>query len=374
MKLKLNKKIITGALAAFMFVVAGSIVLSQTALAEGAFVAGDDITQSSSVDGPFFAAGMSIQVDDSINGDAYIAGQSVIIAGDITGDLIVAAQNLTISGNIEGDVRSFAQNTTITGKITGSLTTAGQILAITKDASVGKDVVSAAQTISSNGTIERDLYATAETINIGGTVGRNIQYISEYDLKRADSAQIGGKIERTDPPKQTYDDAPSATANILLVLYGFLTILIGTIIVGFLAPRVLRTSAEIKPTEAWQPTLRGLLALLITVPIFALLLITIVGIPFALIGLAGFALAVLLGLAISSYYIGSLAVKNKHWALQATAGAAIFTIISLIPIVDAIFGLIAISFGLGVVLSKAISYVKNQRQSVIKTKSSKKTK
>jgi cytoskeletal protein CcmA (bactofilin family) len=270
------------------------------------YAAGGQVRTPHAIDGDFFAAGGRVVIDQPVKGDATLAGGSVNVnapvgddvraaGGDVNinstigGELVASAGNITLGGDarIAGATSLFAGNVTINGKVMGPLNVR-------------------AQTIVLNGEVGGDARLAAAHIKLGPTakIGGALSYTSSADLEKADGALIAGTTVREENsgaqrngkservrPDDMQNGGPSWQAWIFI----FLTLLGCSVVFLLMFPTFSMKAADIAKGSPWSSLGLGLGAL-VGLPILATLLVmTVLGIPIAMLVMALYPALMLLG-------------------------------------------------------------------------------
>lgn len=350
-----------------------SLLLFVTVAGAQAFRTGEvsTIASGETIDGAAYLAGSTVNIAGTINGDLYCAGQNVTISGDIDGDILCAAQTINFTGRVTGDVRLAAQTITISGEVGKSATMTGQTVTIDGRASIGQDVTIASQIANVNGAVARDAVLGAATVTVNTTIGRNVtadvemltvggdariagtlDYTSPRQFSKADDAVISGKVSYhyTDREKTSNANAynPLATFVWLLML------ITSAIIFVLLFPRVphrVTSESVASVSRAWLTVLVGFVTAIVMPFLIAILALTVLGLPFALVVGIAWVLILAISGVFTAYYIGRVVWRTQHNAvLTMLTGAAILSILLIIPILNIFVALLSLWYGSGAVL------------------------
>ena len=364
---------------AVVFVVAGWTTLAH---ADGSlfnnFRTGNDITvpEGQTVDASLFAAGNTIDIAGTVNGDVYCAGQSITITGHVSGDVMCAGQSVRLAGVIDGDIRIAGQTVSIGGVTASNATVAGQ--SVTLDASgriqgdasiasqnatvngaVGRDLAAAGTRVTVNGAVGRDISAGVTSLTLGSNsaVGGNVSYVSRHDATLETGAHVAGTLSRQEPPANQ-DNGPQLGAmiggGIAMAVYWFVAFMLISLVLVLLFPRFVHDATEVAVNAPWKTLLVGFLGSFIGPIAIVTLMLTVIGIPLALLFLLGWALIVCLSVPFAAYCLGSLLISksttNPVWIML--LGSAIVLVLFMIPLVGFITWLVAMWFGLGIILQQ----------------------
>ena len=339
------------------------------------FKGGETVTvaKGEMVDSMLFAGGSSIDIAGTVNGDLYCAGQSISISGVVNGDVICAGQNIQISGKISGDARLASQSVTISGRVEKSATIATQTLTIDKSGSIGRDLIGGSQNIMINGSVSRDIVSGSTNLTINGIVGRNIKG-ETYKISVGSSGQVNGNVEYTGNSDPTISEGGHIKGTvkrvdlkenestwqgfvismIWLLVFKLIAMLIFSVVLLFLAPKIFEKSTSEAMKSPGQTFLVGAAATFIAPILIIALLMTIVGIPLAMLVILLWIVIVMLICPFAGYTLGKVLFSNKIkkpvWIM--VSGVSIFLVLSVIPIIGFITMLIAYLFGTGMLLTQ----------------------
>lgn len=235
----------------------------------------------------------SVLVDrDETAGDVAVLDGDVTIRGTVTGDVIVGDGDVTIRGTVEGDV----------------LAVAGQV------------------TLGRRGHIEGDL-----------------AYGDEQPI-RAPGSRVDGETTKFD-----LNDASIVGAIGVWIAFSVSFFLLGLILL-LLAPKAGDAVARTAKAKAGIAAGVGLLGFIL-IPIIAIAaFFTLVGIPLGIVLLATIVPLYAIAYVSTAFVLGRLIIKSGPRILAFLIGLVILQLLTLIPIAGGLIGLLAVIFGLGVLL------------------------
>jgi len=338
--------------------------------AEARFNAGDAnyVAKDQTIDGNAYLAGNSVRVEGTINGDLFCAGSSIVVMGTVNGDVHCAGQTVVIGGQINGSLQIAGQNVTINGAITGSATAFGSTVTTETISKIGRDLTVGGQDVVLNGAVGRDVIGGASLMTINAAVGRDVQ--GDYqNLVISSNGNVAGILSYTSPQDaiisgqvaghvQRYEAASysgqRAVNPIIGVVTGALVMVLWTIMIALalalIAPKKMHTITTLSGRDLIIVFAIGFLALFVAPIIGIMLMITIVGLPLALIGLLAWLLLMLVSGGVTSYYIGRLLMKNLHPVASSSLTAGILALSFAIPVVNIITIIGSMAFGMGAAL------------------------
>ena len=272
------------------------------------------------------------------NDRVSVMGETHVLADEkIDGNAVGVLADVIVDGEVFGDAVAVMGDNTINGTVNGSA------VAVMGDIHLGPKAK-----------------VTGDVVCVGG------------DLHREPGAEIGGKIvkksiggnQRFGPnfnrwwsegfkPARMLGFTPAF--NWMWVLTIFLLAFYGVLALVF--PGGVRRSGDMLVRRPVAVVVSAILTMLALPLLFVLLLITVVGIPVALLVLPmGVVLAVLFGKAAIYGLVGrTVAADRLHPALAVLVGAVPFVLLSLVPLAGLMLSLLVSLLGLGCVVTALVS-------------------
>jgi len=290
-----------------------------------------------------------VGADETVESVEAVAG-SVVIRGTVRGDVSAAAGtvHVTETGRVGGDVEVAAGAVRIDGQVDGDVSTGAGTLDVTETARIGGSVEAGAGYASFDGRVGGDVTVGAETVVLGpnARVGGDFRYDAET-LTRDPGATVEGRVVRETGGQP---GGVAVVGNALDTVYGLLANLLFGAILLFAFPNF---SAGVASRVGSAPARTGgvgLLALVGVPVVLVLLVITLVGIPLAVVGAVAFAGAVWAGLVYGQYAVGVRALaavdREGRW-LALVVGLVGFALLGAVPILGGLLELGALLLGLG---------------------------
>ena len=337
------------------------------------FKSGDKITVAANetIDSMFFAGGNNVDIAGTINGDVFCAGQTVNISGVVNGDVFCAGETINISGKIDGNVRLAGQSVTLSGQITRSATVGAETLFIEKGSVISQDLMGGNKNITVNGNVKRDFLSGSEVLTINGKIGRNItgdinvlsvgsngliggniDYTGLNDPNVNSGGQIIGQVTGTEPKTGSEQENSTPFVFSFIWFIGFLITMItlSLCLVG-LFPGIFKNAASKAIKSPGKVALAGAIATFAIPTLIIILLITIIGIPLAILCLLIWFTFMILTGPFVSYLLGSLILKkSKSPILIMLLGTVILTTCSFIPLIGFITAIFSYVVGMGMIM------------------------
>lgn len=312
------------------------IVSSKDILSHSFLVAGDRVTSNDQVDGLLFSLGSQL----AINGQTeygLIAGEQVNISGVVAKDLFAIGRNINLAkeASLGRDAFLAASNIDILTDIKGNLFAASETLYL------------------DNVTIDGDAKLSCAQITFGENV--DIKGKLTYNANAKISGLEGITTGETETTHQPATKTPNFGSRLLEKIISTSILIVTAIILGALFPKCLATILKdpLTTRHLTKSFFIGL-GLLVLVPITCIVvMITTLGLPLGLIGLALYATFLYLGTATSGLQFGHLFLTklfHVKWSasLELIIGTLLISIISLIPVLGEVVAIIATVYGFGV--------------------------
>jgi hypothetical protein len=321
---------------------------AETLINDDVLVAGDDFTCAGRVGGDLLVAGNKVSITGPVAGNLLVLAGDVTLNAPVNGNVIVIGGDVTLMGPVGGSVYGVGGEVSAESTIGRNLALAGGTLTVATDARVARDAALAGGTVEVAGAIGRDLRAQAEALTLTSTarIAGNLSGTANATTVAYD-AQIGGK----DRISRTRRTAAADDTLAFTLIMGVCFFVAGLPLV-LLAPTLCRESVTMLRAHPWGSLLTGLIVCSALPMAFFLLLITIVGIPLAVITLSLMTIAlfytpVLIALALSSL----LWPLHRVGVIARTAmGLIVLTLLMLIPHLNTIVGLLTALLGLGALI------------------------
>lgn len=335
----------------------------QATLGGDYYAAGRNIELTGDVEGDAFAAGCPVLIESRVKGDAALAGCSVTLRGKVGHDVYAAGGTLLLDSEIAGNARVASGRISLAREaaIAGRATLAGRHVALS--GSVGPYLTVFANSVRLDGEVRGDAEVTARRIELGpgARITGKLVYRSGEEARIDPAAEITGGVTRL-----AWNEGmarPAARMGVIALAAGALVFLLGLMLTGavlvLLFPKFMQGAAGTITSDPGKSLALGL-ALLATVPFAAMLLMmSVIGIPLAVVIFLLYPLALLLGYLTAAHYIGERGARRLRGDKVMTRGGQILSlllallalaVIALVPLLGVLVLLIALLAGLGAVM------------------------
>lgn len=318
-------------------------------------------------------------VEEFQRGDVYILEDNALVESYIDGNLFVLADNANISSYVDGNVFILGSNITVKGDIEGSLFACGENIELSayvkdvylyasnifidEDAYIEREAKMMGETITISGLISGDVYTSAESVIATRTafIDGKLVYTGEISLASEDQVESVEKQE-IKLPENTNENKVAAKAERVLIKTITALIIIGLVVKA--------SKNKLEGNITVGGTFKGILAGLgwiVLIPIIiVVLMITIVGLPAALILLTTYILMYFVAIPAVSLQISAciLNIKNKDskvllWLLGVAIYCAL-AIVRLIPTLGFILTILLGTYGFNLILKTIFSKKKKE--------------
>jgi cytoskeletal protein CcmA (bactofilin family) len=326
------------------------------------FVAGRSVRVVQPVAGDLVATGGTVGVDAAVSGDALVAGGTVRVDGSIEGSLYAGGGRITLDGTVRRNARIGGGRVEIDPKavVTGNVSLAGGAIRI--EGTVQGYVQAAGGSVVIDGTVGGDVVASAGSVELGpnARIAGKLRYASR-ELKRDPAAQVAGGVERSPVNVRSTGPGPRHLARAAGWLWTAGVVLTAIVLVAALPAFTARAASTLR-ARTGTSLLAGFVAM-VCIPVAAiLLLVTVIGIPLALLALVLYAALLLAGYAMTGIGIGDWALARWRAAQATRAGwrivAAALSMVALallgrVPWIGAPVSVLVLIAGVGALVMQA---------------------
>ena len=292
----------------------------------------DDVAEAS-IGGNELRAGGQVEFDEEVRRNAFVSGGDVTVRGAVGRNLYAAGGEVRLEGSVDGDARVAGGNLSIEpeARIAGDAMLAGGSIAV--DGSISGDLTAFGDRIELNGRIDGDVQLAGGRLRLGpdARVGGRVTYRSGDELVVEPGAQVAGGVRQSADERAWRRFAQGAT------IIGGVTLSLGLLLLGAILilamPRFTREAAESIRRLPWQTIGIGL-AVLVGVPVMcAILVITLIGIPLAVLLAFFYGALLVLGYLIGAVFLGDLVLRRINAAkLDSVWWRVLFLVLAIVAI------------------------------------------
>jgi hypothetical protein len=327
----------------------------------------------------YFGAGGMLNLTERVEGDAILAGGHVTTASEINGDLMAVGGEVSVGGAVGDDLYAAGGNVRLDAIVNGNARLAGGEVNVGPATIVAGGVSMTGGQVEFQGGAQKYLQASGGTVRLDGEVIGDAE-VRAKELLIGPTARIGGRLVYHGPSEPTVPEGAVITGGVefqpsdvgsqlrdvrpavrdaATALGAFLWFL-GMFLAGALFVLLLPGFTSEAATAIGRKPLPSLglgLAILLCVPFVAVvLLITIIGIPVALLLMSLYLLVLFLGWITAALFVaqrGLTALRpgrpvTRGWQLAALlAGLVVLWLLRQLPLVGGLIGFVALLAGIG---------------------------
>jgi hypothetical protein len=300
----------------------------------------------------------------------------------VGGNLITLGDAITVHGRVGGSVLSLGSSIELVdATVDGDLWSAGDRVSINGASRIGRNAAIATEFFSMAGEVKRDLLTFGEKIELSGKIGEDFEVAAdrvslmgsasvggnlrvriddENDLQRSPDSVVNGEVEILTPESKF--DRVSKYATVGYYIRQLLR-LVSAFIAGFVLLWLIPGLRDItlgSGVSGIKTAGIGLVGL-VTLPVFMLLFaVTVVGLPFTVVGFFSWLLAIYFAKIVLASVLGQmiLASSEKNGSLLWTllAGLVAVLLVVNIPVIGGIFNFILTIIGFGMIVQVVLNY------------------
>jgi cytoskeletal protein CcmA (bactofilin family) len=258
-------------------------------------------------------AGPALAADDTPDDRIVVSGSVLVDRGEtVPGSVVVADGDILIRGTVKGDVVALDGDVTIRGKVGGDVVTVGGLATLGRAARISGD----------------------------------LQYFDKKPVV-AKGARIAGDVKKFDGGSFS---GTLTTAVIVFCLAVLVSMLLLGLLLVLLAPRAADAIARTAKSHKGMAIGVGIAAFILLPILAGLLTVSVVGTPLGIILLLLLIPLFAIAYVSSAFAIGRMIIKGAR-ILALLVGLLILGILTLVPFLGALVGLLAVIFGLGLLFA-----------------------
>jgi len=351
------------------------------------------IGPSESIVGNLYAFGESVTIEGKVDGDIICAGKNVAVFSDVTGDIICAGQTISISGTVGGSIRLIAQNSNIESQVERNILMASQNATLEPESLVMGEAAIAGQNLRLKGYIDSDILMAGQNISVEGEIGGNVltavenlnissgagisgdlEYASQNDADISNQSMIGGKVtkktlpefERSGKDRAQFMQFNKNKHNPWQSLSRLLIYLGAGMLILLLFPKFSGRSLNFLIDNPLKVAGIGFLSVLMIPALIIFCIMTIIGIPLAILLIFAYLLIIFIARLWSSYALSVIVFRNLNIIINPVAvmtiGIVLTFFIFQIPVLGPVLTILVEFWGIGGVLMAIFTREKQTEQ------------
>ncbi len=330
-------------------------------LGQDHFVAGERVEIAQPVAGDVMAAGRQVTVSANIAGNLLAAGADVQVSSPVHQDVLVTGGEISLASTIDRNARVAGGKVTLQrgARINGNATFAGGELNVAGD--VAGHLLAGGGQIYIDGPVGGDVRVAGGDIELGpnARIKGNLRYRSRHELHRSPGAQVSGTVERL--PWQEHARARAHVPIIGLLVWSLGLGVVAAILLATMPVFTQRVSSTARTRFGWS-LLLGLIAFACIPVALIIALVTVIGIPIALLALLLYPVLLLVGYVLAGVALGDAALRRlkperaaerNGRIVAALVALLVLGLLARIPLLGGLIGLLALLVGLGALLQQA---------------------
>jgi hypothetical protein len=335
--------------------------------------------QAAIIAGDYFAAGAHVSLVSPVDGDAFIAAARMDLNRSIKGDALLAGGRISVSDRVGGSVYATGANVTIDAPVAGNARLAGSHVEISKFGRVfgkttlvgarilmlgtsGGQLVMFGEQVTLDGEVEGNVTIAARTLSIGpnARVAGKLTYRGALPAQIAPGALIAGGMSYL---SFDFEDETFQPVARVIAWIGAIAFTIGLFLIGMLAIIVApQSTARISTLGRRRPIASialGLVAV-VCVPVASLLLmLSVVGLPIALMLALMWPMALIFGylagvMTMSDAIAGPSADAKGRRIFLLAMGLGVMLLFARVPFAGWMIGMILLIMGVGAMALNAM--------------------
>ncbi len=346
-----------------------SLGASET-LTDDLYIVGGSVSSAGPVKGDVVAAGGNALVNGPVSGDVIVAGGSVSVLSEVGDDIRAAGGTVVIQGAVAGDVLAAGGQVQIaSSKIGGDASIAGGVVRI--DAPIVGDLQIVGGDVRINAPIGGNVDIQAEQVTLGpkAIITGALTYKSPKQAVLEQGAVVRGETVYTKSPdvREAAKLGVFAIFSIWFVAKIFM-VFTGALVFAYVFQRFSKTLVR-EVVERPLPSIgRGIIFAIITPVVSFLLLFTIIGLSFGILGILLYIASIIMATMIVPLVAGSVAAK---WLFKTPEyetnvktvliGTVLYLVVGLVPVIGGIVLMTAMVLSLGAALTIKMGVIREWR-------------
>ncbi len=328
-------------------------------ISDDLYLAGGNVTSAGTLRGDLVAGGGSVLVSGPVAGDLMVGGGNVTILGEVSDDLRAGGGNIIVQGNVRGDAILGGGQINLAGqRIGGDVAIGGGTVRI--DSAIGGDVKVGGGDVYLNGSVAGNVEIKAEKVTLGpkANIAGNFTYTASKSATMEEGAVVRGETVFTEVMGRKDVEKGFKTALIafftIAAIAKFLMVFAGALVFGYFFKRYSRELVATVAMQPWAELGRGAVIFIVLPIASVILLVTIIGIPFGILGLLSFAALFIVSALLAPIIVGSMIHKwiwkpagyEVNWK-TILLGTFVYLALAFIPFLGTLvkFGVLLMALG-----------------------------
>lgn len=333
----------------------------------------------------YVAMGEVVEIAGTVNGDVYVLGGQVLVNGAINGDLIILGGKVTVNGSVKQNLRGIGGQININGGVGRNVTLMGGDVEMAKAAVVGGNVMVTAGNLTAGAPVMGNLTVGAGNVTLSnrvegdvlagmgemlvtstGAIEGDLVYWSEKEnnltlmpekavagLTEYRAVPTGWKQWQENLKRQTVAETMERGMNGLRLLGLAGMVLVGFVIVHLLPNWSYQVIRRME-TGAGATAITGAAVVVLTPFVGVFLMMSMVGIPLALMLMVVYGMALYLAQVVFAYWLGARMLNRLGREADKTVtllvGMGVRYVLTTLALVGPIVMILGAVIGMGALL------------------------
>ena len=320
------------------------------------------ITQPTAKD--VFVCSQTAEFNSANKGDIWACANDIAFLGQAQRNIRLCGRVITTAGQIGGNFMAFANTVSIDkgAILQGDNIIAGENVIFAGTSSGKLTIIGASVTLGGN--INNGAYILAEDIVIlpGTKIRGDIVYSSKKELFVDNKIDFQGKLQRINLLPEGTKASVNYLERAIFQFYFYLAALLTGLFGYWFVPRAIVHAGQRLRQRPWACAIGGFVAILVIPLLILFFLLSVIGIPLALILLTGYAILLYCGKIITAVSLGSRFISQTTTTSflgyfgSLAIGLAILYALSILPVLVLPLWIAFTVFGLGAFIISLLNY------------------
>jgi len=356
-------------------------------------ISGQDVYLSHPIEDDLYVFGANVTIDKEVFGDLYVVGGVVNIDATIYEDLVVLGGKVDINSEVKGDAKIGGLKSTLNGiigddyfvsswysdigpqaKVHGTVLAGSTLLGV--DGEIDEYLRGALGVLNFNGIVHKNIEVTVQdsiVVSSQSTVDGNLKYNALLETKIPDGVVKGDILFNKFTAKSETTDTTIKEIFLGLKLLSYFITLVFLLLFILFTPNLLEKSAKLVSENVFKSFGLGFLVLVIGFVGSLILMMTIIGIPIALLLLNILVLIIIFAKIFASYCVASFIIDSKkkiHLKIKRFFLTALiilfYYLTSFIPYLGVVIKFVMFVIGVGsIIMVKQYIYLTLKKKDLI---------